>query len=385
MLIAAAVCPHPPLLVPTATGVSGPALAELERLRAVCLRAVGALAAEAPDLIAVVGGAPRTAEYPADATATLREFGIPFAIGEVSADLPVLPLSLTIARWLLVQVVPLAPPAGTDVGPLPPTVWWGIATDAPPGECRILGEKLAALAPRVALLAMGDGPGRRARGIEAAPDPAADRYDAQVAAALAAPDPAALAALDPGLDGDLFIAGRAAWQVLAGAATGDPFDAELHYAAAPFEVTYFVASWHRRAASLRSFRRQRIRRGRSEMADPADPARAPEFPYHGQVIWLTADQGGRRTGPPLPRPVWPYYAATAYVPPRTAKTGLASFVLRDFEAGAWRSRAEGRWLLVEGTEDHRVEAGTVIAVTEGNRVVAYFTVKHVAGPQAEDS
>jgi hypothetical protein len=246
MLIAAAVCPHPPLLVPAATGASGPGLAELERLRAVCVRAVADLAAESPDLIAVVGGAPRTTEYAPDAPASLREFGIPFAIGEVSADPPVLPLSLTIARWLLAQ----AAPDGTDVGPPPPTVWWGIAADAPPGECRVLGEKLAALAPRVALLAMGDGPGRRARGIEAAPDPAADRYDAQVAAALAAADPAALAALDPGQDGDLFIAGRAAWQVLAGAAAGDPFDAQLHYAAAPFEVTYFVASWHRRAPGL---------------------------------------------------------------------------------------------------------------------------------------
>jgi hypothetical protein len=250
MLITAAVCPHPPLLVPAATGASGPGLAELERLRAVCLQAVAALAAEVPDVIAVVGGAPRTAEYPPGVPASLREFGIPFAIGEVSADRPVLPLSLTIARWLLGQAVPPAPPDGTDVGPPPPTVWWGIAADAPPAECRVLGEKLAALAPKVALLAMGDGPGRRARGIEAAPDPAADRYDAQVAAALAAADTAALAALDPGQDGDLFIAGRAAWQVLAGAATGDPFDAELHYAAAPFEVTYFVASWHRRAPGL---------------------------------------------------------------------------------------------------------------------------------------
>jgi hypothetical protein len=244
MLIAAAVCPHPPLLVPEVAGASGPGLAELQRLRAACHRAVAALADQSPDLVAVVGGAPGTAEYPPDASGTLREFGVPFAIGEASADSPapsVLPLSLTIARWLFAQAEPRAQPAVTG------TAWWGIATGAPPEECRALGEKLAALAPRVALLAMGDGPGRRARGIEAARDPAADHYDAHVAAALAAADPAAIAALDPGKDGDLFIAGRAAWQVLAGAAASDPFDAELHYAAAPFEVTYFVASWHRRA------------------------------------------------------------------------------------------------------------------------------------------
>ena len=82
-----------------------------------------------------------------------------------------------------------------------------------------------------------------------AADPEADRYDDQVADALAAADPAALAALDPGQDRPLEIAGRAAWQVLAGAAGGeqgqDAFDAELCYRGAPFEVSYVVASWRR--------------------------------------------------------------------------------------------------------------------------------------------
>jgi hypothetical protein len=93
---------------------------------------------------------------------------------------------------------------------------------------------------------MGDGPGGRARGVPGAADPAADRYDEQIAAALAAPNPGALAALDPAQAGDLFVAGRPAWQVLAGAAGQDDFDAVLGYAAAPFEVTYFVANWRRR-------------------------------------------------------------------------------------------------------------------------------------------
>jgi hypothetical protein len=128
-------------------------------------------------------------------------------------------------------------------------VWWGIAADASTEECLELGEKIAALAPRVALLVMGDGPGRRARGAPGARDFAADRYDAEVAAALAAPSPRALAALDPARDDGLIIAGRAAWQVLAGAAGQDDFDATLDYAAAPFEVTYFVATWRGRAES----------------------------------------------------------------------------------------------------------------------------------------
>jgi hypothetical protein len=238
MLIAAAICPHPPLLIPEVSGRSGPGDAELDRLRTACRQAVAALAAERPDLIAVVGGAPRTEEYPPDAAASLAEFGVPFP-GDGPPGAPVLPLSLSIGKWLLAS-------ARESSGPVHPQVtWWGIAADAPAGECLELGEKIAALAPRVALLAMGDGPGRRARGAPGAADAAADRYDGQVAAALAAPSPGALAALDPARDPELFIAGRAAWQVLAGAAGQDDFGAALGYAAAPFEVTYFVATWWR--------------------------------------------------------------------------------------------------------------------------------------------
>jgi hypothetical protein len=255
MLIAAAVCPNPPLLVPEATGMPESGGTELNRLRAACHEAVAALAAERPDLIAVVGGAGRTAEYPPGAVASLDEFGIPFTLPPAVAlgpGAPGLPLSLTIAKWLLAGVAGSAATttgsAGQDppgVGPFP-VAWWGIAADATTAECLELGETIAALAPRVAVLAMGDGPGRRARGVPGAADAAADRYDEQVAAALAAPSPRALAALDPAQDGDLFVAGRAAWQVLAGAAGQDDFDAALEYAAAPFEVTYYVASWRRR-------------------------------------------------------------------------------------------------------------------------------------------
>jgi hypothetical protein len=242
MLIAAAVCPHPPLLVPEVTGVSGPGGTELDRLRNACHEAVEALAAERPDLIAVVGGAGRTAEYPPGAVASLDEFGIPFTLPPAAAypaGAPGLPLSLTIAKWLLAGV---AGPSGV--------AWWGIAADATTAECLELGEMIATLAPRVAMLAMGDGAGGRARGVPGAVDPAADRYDEQVAAALAAPSPRALAALDLAQADDLFVAGRAAWQVLAGAAGQDDFDAVLRYAAVPFEVTYFVASWRRRDGTL---------------------------------------------------------------------------------------------------------------------------------------
>jgi hypothetical protein len=236
MLIAAAVCPHPPLLIPEATGPLGAGDAELARLRSACHQAVTALLAERPGLIAVVGGDPAAAhatEYPPQSAGRLHDYGVPFAIGQARHGEPDLPLSLTIGKWLL---------AGHQV----PAAWWGVAPDAPPAGCLQLGQRLAALAPRVALLALGDGPARRARAAPHAADPEADRYDVQVAGALAAADPAALAALDPGRDRPLEIAGRAAWQVLAGAAGRDAFAAELSYRGAPFEVSYVVASWRRK-------------------------------------------------------------------------------------------------------------------------------------------
>src|SRR5690348_15982060 len=159
MLIAAAVCPHPPLLVPEVTGADGPGAdgpgaGELRRLRAACRRAVAVLLGAAPELLVVVGGATHTTEYPPPAGGSLRDFAVPFVLG---SD-PVLPLSLTIGKWLLAGAAPGGPPAA----------WWGIGSGAAPADCLNLGEKLAALAPRVALLALGDGPGR---GLAASPGP----------------------------------------------------------------------------------------------------------------------------------------------------------------------------------------------------------------------
>jgi hypothetical protein len=93
------------------------------------------------------------------------------------------------------------------------------------------------------MLAMGDGAARRAVGIEGAADPEAERYDAEVAAAFGGADPARLARLAPALDDELVVAGRAAWQVLAGAAEGRRLAGLLRCAVARYEVSYLVASW----------------------------------------------------------------------------------------------------------------------------------------------
>lgn len=301
MLVAAAVCPHPPLLIPAAMGAAGldragPADAgpdaELREVRACCAAVVAGLLAACPDLLIVVGGAAQGAIYAGQVTGSLRSFGIPAAAGPAEPGGPVLPLSLTVGAWLLDQAeekrardasqpardrpsggpgdepvgrpshghregpgggASEAPGGGASEGPggaVPCRCQFrAVASGLPPADCLRLGAELAGLAPRVALLAMGDASARKAAGVHDVADPAAERYDAEVAAALAAADPGRLAALDPALDDDLMIAGRAAWQVLAGAAAGASLRGRLHCAAAPYDVSYLVASWESAAAA----------------------------------------------------------------------------------------------------------------------------------------
>jgi hypothetical protein len=231
VLVAAAVCPHPPLLVPNAMGAAGRARdGVIGDVLAACDEAVAGLAAALPDLIVAVGGAASNAVYEGSAAGSLREYGFSFSVG--TGD-PVLPLSLTIGSWLLRRS-----------GPAAPLRLQAVARAAPVAECLSLGAGIARQAPRVALLAMGDGSGRRAAArSQGGADPAGERYDAEVAAALAEADPARLARLAPSLDDELLVAGRAAWQVLAGAAAGRRLRGHLRCAVAQYEVGYLVASW----------------------------------------------------------------------------------------------------------------------------------------------
>jgi hypothetical protein len=235
MLIAAAVCPHPPLLIPAALGAAAAdPPAELLAVTDACDLAVRALAAAGPDLIAVIGGGPADREYGTGTAGSLAGYGVPAAIGDGE---PALPLSLTVGRWLLSR-------AGLGDGRDGPEVLFqAVGQQTAPGDCRKLGVMIAERADRVALLAMGDGSGRRARGIEGAPDPQAQEYDEDVAEALAAADARWLARLDPAQDEQLLVAGRPAWQVLAGAATGARLHGRLLCMTCPYGVTYLVASW----------------------------------------------------------------------------------------------------------------------------------------------
>jgi hypothetical protein len=115
-------------------------------------------------------------------------------------------------------------------------------------------------------------------------------------------------------------------------------------------------------------------------APPADRS----WVYRGTVRWLTPEEGGRTTGPPCIHPTRQFYGANAYVPPFTARDGLASFLLRRFEPGALTSPAEGRWLRPGLGPFQHVEPDTVVIVTEGLRPVARFLVTEVLPGDAAD-
>jgi hypothetical protein len=59
------------------------------------------------------------------------------------------------------------------------------------------------------------------------------------------------------------------------------------------------------------------------------------------------------------------------VPPE-APNVFVSFVLKGFEAGAWKSRAFGRWLVSDNPDLPWVKPGAVIVVTEGPKPVGYY-------------
>ncbi|MDX6346254.1 MAG: hypothetical protein QOF84_1044 [Streptomyces sp.] len=230
MLVAAAVCPCPPLLVPEVAAGAAP---ELDPLRTACADAIGVLAASRPDLLVVVGTGERGHVWEGGGEGSLRPYGVDrtLRLGTGGDAVPLTP-SLAVAAWLLERTTIAAPLHAAAVPP-----------DAPAERMVGLGRGLAEIAERVALLVMGDGSACRTVKAPGYLDERAEAYDAAVAAALGGADTAALAALDAELSAALKASGRAPWQVLAGAAEGTEVGGELLYDEAPYGVGYFVAAW----------------------------------------------------------------------------------------------------------------------------------------------
>jgi len=216
-IVGVAGCPHPPLLL---RGITGRPVAEVEQLRAACLAAISELLAAGPDRLVLVGCA---------------------ATGEDDKA-----LSVVVGRLLLNQ-------AGCQL----PVEHLLVPADSSPADCLQAGKALAGDAragddeagnektgdARIGLLVMGDGSARRSLKAPGYLDARAVGFDDGVRACLQSGRLAGLADLDPALATELLVAGRAAWQVLAGAVGEVEGSSRLHYSDDPFGVWYPVFSW----------------------------------------------------------------------------------------------------------------------------------------------
>jgi hypothetical protein len=110
-------------------------------------------------------------------------------------------------------------------------------------DASALARALVGAGEPVSILAMGDGSARRSTSAPGYLDGRAAGFDESVSKALATGDTEAILGLDPTLAQRLLCAGRASWQVLAGAAAGHVLHADLLYDDAPYGVGYFVATW----------------------------------------------------------------------------------------------------------------------------------------------
>ncbi|HET7015242.1 MAG TPA: hypothetical protein VFI65_15090 [Streptosporangiaceae bacterium] len=227
MIIAAALGPAPPLLLPGLTG----AAQVLPELRRAGLDAVSELVAGGPDLVAVVGADESTAVWDPAARVDVLAYAPGLAGVVPGGPGGGLPVSLGVGGWLL----DLAGYAGRRL-------LRSVGSSEPVDSCAQVGRELAALPGRVALLVLGEG--SACRGLKAPGyfDERSAGFDGEVERAVRTGELDALLALDSELARELMAAGRPAWQVLAGALEGKVVESEIRYCDDPFGVAYLVAS-----------------------------------------------------------------------------------------------------------------------------------------------
>lgn len=227
MIVRAAVVPQPPLLVPELVGGGD---SDAATVRVACLGVATRLTSAASRWVAV-GSGPSGVVGP-DAVGTFAGFGVDVRVrlSDTATAEPdgSMPLPALIAGWLRQQVnaddvtVHLVPP------------------DLLPEDCYAFGELLAADPEPVGLLVVGDGSHRHGDRAPGHPDDRAGPFDDAVHDALANADAKALQALDPTLAEELGAAGRAPWQVLAGAMGEGRWTSGARLLV-PFGVAYHLA------------------------------------------------------------------------------------------------------------------------------------------------
>ena len=225
MIVAAVVCPRPPLLLRELCGLED----TVPELRAACSRAVGALLGHHLDSVVVVGGAAATGTWDPALPIGVRRFGT-----TVAPEVAGLPQSLGVGSRLLDE--------GGWTGPVQ---MHAVAWDADRPEVSAVATRAAGVSGRVGLLVLADGSARRGLRAPGHLDERAFELDDATARALEDGDVQALSETDPGLAAELMSGGRAALAVLAEAARAQEVSphAELLYRDDPHGVFYVVATW----------------------------------------------------------------------------------------------------------------------------------------------
>jgi hypothetical protein len=225
-IVAAAFCPHPPLLVPDVSA------GEPVAARAPAAAAVEWLVERSIDRLVMLGSGEAATVYPAGSVGSFAGYGVDYTVLAGSGiNLSVagtpsnheLPLPLAVGAWLLMEACwdgPVISLTCAANGELPQ---W------PAGE-------------RDGLLVMGDGSARRTEKAPGWLDERAAGYDAGVATALGSGDPTQLKQ-DLVLGSELLAAGAPAWSAAAQLLAGQSWSAHVSYDDAPYGVGYFVATW----------------------------------------------------------------------------------------------------------------------------------------------
>jgi hypothetical protein len=260
-ITAAALVPHPPLLLPELGRSPTP---DLELLRSASRHAVATLLDQAEALL-VVGPAPAWGEAEPGATGSFVPYGAPViaslpAAAPAVADGPAgprrdavaarwldraalppgrlteLPLSLAVGAWLLDQL------AGERA--LPPVAAFGVPAGADAGQAALLGRALAAAVRReapVGLLVMADLSARRTQRAPASFHPDAEEFDRRIGDAIRKAELGRLLEVDPAQAAEMGAGGMAALRLLAGAlADVRDLHGEVRYEGGPFGVGYLV-------------------------------------------------------------------------------------------------------------------------------------------------
>lgn len=210
-MIAAVVCPHPPLLVEDFDRSGVP---EMRDVRAAARAALADLVAQTPSAVVVLATGRVPSGLDEGAGGDLGPWGVPVSVGGSGRGLG---LAHAVGAWLL-----------DDAG------WTGP---------RRYVDSLVDVGDDEAVLVMADGTTKRTLRAPGFLDERAEGFDAVVEDALRLGDVSGLAGLDLALGEELGAVDATSLVVLAEAARGKHVDATLHHASAPLGVGYWVASW----------------------------------------------------------------------------------------------------------------------------------------------